>query len=77
MLGWACRGRGITGDLQAVASQLQTFASRHKWAMVYDIKNCEVRTSVQSVVALRLESGTVHRSEHIGKTFRATFALDY
>jgi len=36
-----CRGRGIADDLQ-------TFARRHKWAMVYDIKNCELRTSLQS-----------------------------
>ena len=63
-------GIGIVGGLQ-------TFAVRHKWATVYDIKNYELRTSLQSVVAVRLGSGTVHRSEHIGKTFRATFALDY
>jgi hypothetical protein len=30
------------------------------WAMVYDIKNCELRTSLQSVVAVRLDSEMVH-----------------
>jgi len=45
-----CRGRGIADDLQ-------TSASRHKWwAMVYDIQNCELQTSLQSVIAVLLES---------------------
>jgi len=26
------------------------------WATVYDIKNCELRTSLQSVVAMRFDS---------------------
>ena len=43
-----------------VGSQRQTFASRHKWATVYDIKNCELRTGVQSGVVtfeLRFKNG--------------------
>ena len=43
-----CRGRGF-------ADGLQTSASRHKWAMVYDIKNCELRTSLHSVIAVRFD----------------------
>jgi hypothetical protein len=39
-----------------IASQLQTFASRHKWAMVYERQNCEFHASLQSVKLLGSES---------------------
>jgi hypothetical protein len=51
-----CQGKGNCGRpanfCVTVASQQQTSASRHKWAMVYDIQNCELRTSLQSVIAM-------------------------
>jgi hypothetical protein len=52
------------GDLRTSASRQQTFASRHKWATVHDIKDYALRTSLQSVIAVRLDSETVHHSRH-------------
>ena len=51
ILGWAAGEAEFWDGHQDFASQLQIFASRHKWAIVYDIKNYELRTSLQSVVA--------------------------
>ncbi len=44
-----CQGRGIADDLQ-------TFASRHKWAMVYDIQNSKLRTGFRPVMPTGFES---------------------
>jgi len=41
-----------------VGSQRQTFASRHKWAMVYDTQNSQLRAGLQFVKRMDFESNS-------------------